>query len=52
MKIRIILSLLLPLLGTAVELLRHKDENSTGADDLLADAMDAAIRLAQKYLTI
>lgn len=49
-KTKLILTLLLPLLQTAVTLLRTKDENSTGKDDLAADALEFAGVLVAKYL--
>jgi hypothetical protein len=50
MKLKLILSLLLPLARTAVQLLRDKDENSTGLDDLAADQLDAAITSLEHYV--
>ncbi len=50
MKLRFILALLLPLLHQAANLLRQKDENSTGFDDEAADAIDYALNALQKYL--
>jgi hypothetical protein len=51
MKLKIILSLLLPLARTAVQLLRDKDENSTGFDDIAADQLDTAITTLENYVT-
>jgi len=50
MKLKIILSLLLPLANTAVALLRDKDDNSTGVDDIAADQLEAAVSSLQKYV--
>lgn len=50
MKLKLILSMLLPLASVAVQLLRDKDENSTGIDDIAADQLDAAINSLRKYL--
>lgn len=50
MKLKIILSLLLPIARTAVFLLRDKDENTTGFDDAAADQLDTAITSLEKYL--
>lgn len=50
MKLKLIISLLMPLLVTAAALLRDKDENATGLDDEAAEAIDYAIERIQKYL--
>jgi hypothetical protein len=50
MKLRFILAMLLPLMRTAAQLLRDKDENSTGIDDEAANAIDFALDTLQKYL--
>lgn len=50
MKLKLILSLVLPLLKSATQLLRDKDENTTGVDDEAADAIDYALDRLQKYL--
>jgi hypothetical protein len=50
MKLKIILSMLLPIARVAVQLLRDKDGNSTGVDDIAADQLDAAIGSLEKYL--
>lgn len=50
MKLKLIISLLLPLLNTAATLLRDKDENSTGVDDEAAEAIAHTIERIQKYL--
>jgi hypothetical protein len=51
MKLKLILSMLLPLAAVAVQLLRDKDENSTGFDDAAADQLDTALASLQRYLT-
>ena len=50
MKLKIILSMLLPLADMAIQLLRDKDENSTGFDDIAADQLSAGIESVRKYL--
>jgi hypothetical protein len=50
MKLKLILSMLLPIASIAVQLLRDKDENSTGIDDIAADQLDTAIESLRKYL--
>lgn len=50
MKLKLIISLLMPLLVSAAALLRAKDDNSTGFDDEAAEAIDYAIERIQKYL--
>ena len=50
MKLKLILSLLLPLLHQAAQLLRDKDDNTTGLDDEAANAIDFALNALQKYL--
>jgi hypothetical protein len=50
MKLKIILSMLLPLARVAVQLLRDKDDNSTGFDDIAADQLDTAIGSLERYL--
>lgn len=50
MKLKFILALLMPLLQSAVVLLRNKDENTTGADDEAAAAIEFALGRLQKYL--
>jgi hypothetical protein len=50
MKLRIILSMLLPIARVAVQLLRDKDDNSTGFDDIAADQLDTAIGSLERYL--
>jgi hypothetical protein len=49
MKLKLILTFLLPLLLTASAQLRAKDENSTGWDDEAADAIDIVVEKLQKY---
>jgi hypothetical protein len=49
MKLKIILSMLIPIARVAVGLLREKDENSTGFDDIAADQLDTAITSLEKY---
>ncbi len=51
MKLKLILAMLLPVARMAVQLLRDKDENSTGVDDVAADQLDAAINSLEKYTT-
>lgn len=41
--------MLIPTMRLAVEMLRTKDENSTGLDDILADQLSAAIESANEY---
>jgi len=50
MKLKLILSLAIPLIQSAIQLLRDKDENSTGVDDEAADALDYALERVKKYL--
>lgn len=50
MKLRFILAMVIPLLHQAAQLLRQKDENSTGIDDEAANAIDYALDALQKYL--
>ena len=50
MKLKFILALLLPLLQSAAVLLKNKDENSTGADDEAAAAIEFALSRLQHYL--
>jgi hypothetical protein len=50
MKLKLILSLAIPLLKSAAQLLRDKDENSTGVDDEAANAIDFALDTLAKYL--
>lgn len=50
MKLKFILSMLIPVMKTAVQMLRDKDENSTGFDDEAAKALDAALDALAKYL--
>ncbi len=50
MKLKLILSMLLPIADVAVQLLRDKDENSTGIDDIAANQLDAAIKSLREYL--
>jgi len=50
MKLKLILSMLLPLADMAVQLLRDKDENSTGLDDAAADQLHTAIESLRRYL--
>jgi hypothetical protein len=49
MKLKLILSMLLPLMNLAVTSLREKDENSTGADDVAANQIEAAVKSLQDY---
>jgi hypothetical protein len=42
--------MLIPLLKSAVQLLKDKDENSTGADDEAAKILDAALDALSNYL--
>jgi hypothetical protein len=49
-KLKIILLITLPALRVAVELLKNKDENSTGVDDEAAEALAYAITRLEKYL--
>jgi hypothetical protein len=42
--------MVIPLLHQAAQLLRQKDENSTGIDDEAANAIDYALDALQKYL--
>lgn len=41
--------MLLPTMRLAVQMLRDKDENSTGVDDIAADQLDAAITSLENY---
>lgn len=50
MKLKFILMFILPLLGQAAELLRNKDEDSTGVDDEAAKILDAAVTALAVYL--
>lgn len=50
MKLKFILTMLLPTMRFAASLLRDKDANSTGLDDIAADQIDAAISTLEKYL--
>lgn len=50
LKLKLIISLCLPLLKQAAQLLRDKDENSTGVDDEAANAIDYALDALAKYL--
>lgn len=50
MKLKFVLSMLVPLLRTSIELLRNKDDNSTGADDEAAKILDAALDALSQYL--
>ncbi len=49
MKLKLILSMLLPLMNMAVTALRDKDENSTGVDDIAANQIEAAVKSLQEY---
>ena len=49
MKLKLILAMLMPLMRMAVQILRDKDENSTGFDDVAADQLDTAINSLEKY---
>lgn len=49
MKLKMVLAMLIPTMRLAVELLRSKDENSTGLDDIAADQIDAAITSLDNY---
>lgn len=49
MKLKLILTMLLPLMHMAAQFLRDKDENSTGFDDAAADQLDTAINSLEKY---
>lgn len=49
-RLKIILTILLPTMRMAVNLLREKDENATGLDDIAADQIDAAITSLEQYL--
>lgn len=51
MKLKFILAMLIPVMRAAVSLLRDKDDNSTGFDDIAADQLDAAITSVEKYTT-
>ena len=50
MKLKLILSMLLPLATVAIQLLRDKDDNSTGFDDAAADQLDTAVESLRRYL--
>lgn len=50
MKLRLVLSIVIPFLRSAAELLRAKDEDSVGADDEAAKVIDAALEALAKYL--
>lgn len=50
MKLKFILYMLLPLLKSSAQLLRDKDENSTGVDDEAAEAIEHALERLEKYL--
>jgi hypothetical protein len=50
MKLKFVLALLLPLAEAAVTLLRTKDENSTGWDDIAATQLEAAIESLKQYV--
>ena len=41
--------MLLPTMRMAITLLREKDENDTGFDDIAADQLDAAVTSLEKY---
>lgn len=49
MKLKLIIAMLIPVMRMAVQMLRDKDENSGGFDDIAADQLDAAITSVQKY---
>lgn len=49
MKLKLIISLVIPLLVSAAQLLADKDENSTGLDDEAAEAIKYALERLQKY---
>jgi hypothetical protein len=49
MKIKLILSMLIPLMNMSVTILRDKDDNSTGLDDAAANQIEAAIKSIQEY---
>lgn len=49
MKLKFILTMLIPTMRLAVELLRTKDENSTGLDDIAAEQLDAALTSLEQY---
>ena len=49
MKLKLILSMLLPLMNMAVTTLRDKDDNSTGVDDIAANQIEAAIKSLEEY---
>jgi hypothetical protein len=51
MKLKIILMFIIPNLRWAAELLRAKDDNSTGFDDEAAEAIDFALTRLEKYST-
>jgi hypothetical protein len=48
-KLKLILFLLLPMMQSAVLLLRNKDENSTGFDDIFANQLEAAFTSGKEY---
>lgn len=48
-KLDWILLFVLPGLRTASQILRNKDKDSVGADDIAADAIDLAIKKLEEY---
>lgn len=49
MTLKLIIILLLPLMRTAIQALRNKDENSTGFDDAAADQLETAANGLERY---
>lgn len=49
MKLKMVLSFLLPMMSMAASLLRDKDSNSTGVDDEAAEAIEHTITRLNNY---
>lgn len=50
MRLKIILSILLPAMEYAVTDLRNKDDNSTGKDDIVANQLEAVLKSLKEYV--
>jgi hypothetical protein len=51
MKLKLILFMLTPVMQSAIQLLRNKDANTTGWDDIAANQLEAALVSLQQYLS-
>jgi hypothetical protein len=50
MKLKILLSIFMPFGWSVVSILRNKDANSTGLDDIVANQIEAALKSLQQYV--